>query len=139
MVVNLATGQLGFAGSSERKADITPIASGTERLSQPRPVRFHLKTDPNGSIQYGLVAEEVDKVYPELVIRDNNGKIQGVRYDELAPMLLNEMQRDNQRALTQDATIAAQATKIALLEQQLAGIQASLVNLQPKDEFVSRR
>jgi len=65
----------------------------SERLAQLRPVSFHLKTDPGGAIQYGLIAEEVNKVYPELVVRDKDGKMQGVRYDELAPILLNEMQR----------------------------------------------
>jgi hypothetical protein len=52
-----------------------------------------LKTDPNGMVQYGLIAEQVNKVYPELVIRDEAGAIQGVRYDELGPMLLNEVQQ----------------------------------------------
>jgi len=72
----------------------------------------------------------VDKIYPELVIRDDAGKIQGVRYDELAPMLLNEM-RQQRMQMTQK--IDSQTAKIASLEQQLAGIQAALVKLQPKD------
>jgi trimeric autotransporter adhesin len=116
VVVNPATGQLGYAGSSERyKTEITPIGSTSEKLSQLRPVSFHIKTDPTGAIQYGLIAEEVDKVYPELVIRDNDGKIQGMRYDELAPMLLNEVQKEQ-------ATIAAQAAKIAALEQKVTEV-----------------
>ena len=56
--------------------------------------------------RYGLIAEEVAKFYPELVVRDGNGRIDGVRYDELAPMLLNEMQKEH-------ATIEAQSKKIA--------------------------
>jgi hypothetical protein len=83
-------------------------------------------------VQYGLIAEEVDKVYPELVIRDEAGKIQGVRYDELAPMLLNEAQK-------QQRVNAAQAEKIASLERQLAGIQAALANLQPTHQLVAQR
>jgi hypothetical protein len=63
------------------------------KLTQLRPVTFHLKTDPAGALQSGLIAEEVAQVYPELVIRDQNGRIDGVRYDELAPMLLNEVSR----------------------------------------------
>jgi hypothetical protein len=74
----------------------------------------------------------VSKVYPELVVRDSKGRIDGVRYDELAPMLLNEVQR-------QQEVNAVQAARIALLEQQLAGIQAALANLQPKDKFVAQR
>jgi trimeric autotransporter adhesin len=89
-----STGQLGIQGSSERfKTDIAPMPDLSVKLSQLRPVTFHYKTDPKGIQQYGLIAEEVDKVYPELVIRDDQGKIQGVRYEELAPMLLKEMQK----------------------------------------------
>jgi hypothetical protein len=54
---------------------------------------FHLKTDPKGALQCGLIAEEVAKVYPELVIRNEAGRIYGVRYDQLAPMLLNKVQK----------------------------------------------
>jgi hypothetical protein len=128
-----SSGQLGVLASSERyKSAIKSMGANTEKLQQLRPVSFHLKTDPNGPVQYGLIAEEVAKVYPELVIRDDAGKIQGVRYDELAPMLLNEVQKEH-------ATIAAQNQKIASLEQRLAGIQAALVQLQSKDDLVAQR
>jgi hypothetical protein len=60
-------------------------------------------------VQYGLIAEEVNRVYPELVIRDGNGAIQGVRYDELAPMLLNE--------------VSAQARELSHVQQQLAELK----------------
>jgi hypothetical protein len=87
----ISSGQLGVLASSERyKTAITPIGTTTEKLQQLRPVSFHLKNDPKGVVQYGLIAEEVAKVYPELVIRDGAGQIQGVRYDELGPILLNE-------------------------------------------------
>ena len=70
-VVVTPSGQLGVLASSERyKTDSTPIAGTIEKLSQLRPVSFHLKNDPAGPVQYGLIAEEVDKVCPELVIRD---------------------------------------------------------------------
>ena len=86
------TGRLGVLASSQRyKTAIAPIGDSTEKLRQLRPVSFHLKSDPKGAIQYGLIAEEVAKVYPELVIRNERGRIDGVRYDELAPMLLNEV------------------------------------------------
>ncbi len=127
--------------SSERyKTAIVPLgATGTEKLKQLRPVSFHLKTDPKGAVQYGLIAEEVDKVYPELVIRDAAGTIQGVRYDELAPMLLNEVQKQQRINAAQAEQNNAQAAKITSLEQQLAGIQAALVKLQPKDQLVAQR
>jgi hypothetical protein len=116
VVVVDSYGRLGVqAVSSERfKMAIEPMGSNTARLGQLRPVSFHLKSDPNGALQYGLIAEEVAKVYPELVIRNEQGRIDGVRYDELAPMLLNEVQQ--------------QQEKIAAMEQQLAQIQVALLN-----------
>jgi len=88
------SGQLGVLASSERyKTAIAPIGADTGKLQQLRPVSFHLKSDPNGAVQYGLIAEEVDKVYPELVVRDAAGQVQGVRYEELTPMLLSEVQQ----------------------------------------------
>jgi hypothetical protein len=87
------------------------MGTQTEKLSQLRPVSFHLKSDPQGDVQYGLIAEEVAKAYPELVTRDLNGRIDGLRYEELAPMLLNEIQKEQ-------ATVAAQAASIASLEEK---------------------
>jgi hypothetical protein len=122
-VVVSANGQLGVLASAERyKTDIASLGTTSEKLASLRPVSFHLKSEPNGTIQYGLIAEEVDKVYPELVIHDKEGKIQGVRYDELAPMLLNEMQK-------QQATIAAQTAEIHTLEAQSAETQKQLAEL----------
>jgi hypothetical protein len=122
-VVVTPSGQLGVLASSERyKTDVRPLDSDADRLSQLRPVSFHLKSEPGGAVQYGLIAEEVDKVYPELVIRDLEGRVQGVRYDELAPMLLHEVQRQQQ-------VNAAQAAMIEALQQQIAAIQATLGKL----------
>ena len=132
-VVITAAGQLGVKASSERyKTDIAPMGSVSEKLRQLRPVSFHLKTNPEGEVQYGLIAEEVANVYPELVIRDASGRIDGVRYDELAPMLLNEVQKEHEHALAQDAQISE-------LKAQLAEVHAALASLQPKDQLVARR
>jgi endosialidase-like protein len=122
------------------------MGSRTANLQALRPVEFRLKSDPHGAVQYGLIAEEVAKVYPELVIRDRTGRIDGVRYDELSPMLLNEMQEQQRVMAAQSAMIAAQDqraavqdTKVAQLQEQLAGIQAALVKLQSTDQLVARR
>ena len=120
-----STGQLGVQGSSERfKTDIVPIPESSDKLRQLRPVAFHYKMDPNGVRQYGLIAEEVDKVYPELVIRDPSGKIQGVHYEELAPMLLSEVQK--------------QAAEIRDLKKMLARTQAGLEKLQSQADGTTR-
>jgi hypothetical protein len=112
-----STGQLGVQASSERyKTAVTSMGSRTEKLRQLRPVTFRLKTDPKGDVQYGLIAEEVAQVYPELVIRDSAGRVEGVRYDELAPMLLNEMQQ--------------QAAQLREVRQELVELKAALLDLQ---------
>jgi hypothetical protein len=166
-----SSGQLGVLASSGGGGGygvggtvITPMGKNTEKLRQLRPVSFHLKSDPKGALQYGLIAEEVDKVYPELVIRDDTGKIQGVRYDELAPMLLNEMQQQQRITAAQTAEIrdlkqkqqiqlaaqsehaAAQDAEIRALKQQVAGfadlkqeLHAALRQMQAKETLVAQR
>ena len=80
VAVNAATRQIRYAASSERyKSDISSLGTVTDKLVQLRPASFHVKSDRSGAIQYGLIAEQDAKVYPELVIRDAEGRIQGVR------------------------------------------------------------
>jgi Chaperone of endosialidase len=111
------SGQLGVMASSERfKTEVEGMGTASEKLEQLRPVTFKLKTDPQGTTQYGLIAEEVARVYPELVIRGADGRIDGVRYEELAPMLLNAVQQ-------QQAKLAAQAEQIEDMRQQLGRVR----------------
>ena len=115
-----SSGQLGVLASSERfKTEVAPMGSATALLQRLRPVTFQLKTDPSATRQYGLIAEEVDKIYPELVIRDRDGKIQGVRYEELAPMLLNEVQ-------SQARELSDQRRQLAALKRQNQSMQAAI-------------
>jgi len=108
--------------SSERyKTAIAPMGSDTAKLGQLRPVSFRLKSDATGTRHYGLIAEEVAKVYPELVIRDESGRIDGVRYDELAPMLLNEVQNKN---AAQDAEVHELKQQQLQMRQQIAELTA---------------
>jgi hypothetical protein len=130
-------GQLGTVSSSIRyKEDVQLMADASERLLKLRPVKFrYKKADASGEkpIQYGLIAEEVAEVYPELVVRDaTTGRIDGVRYDELAPMLVNEMQQEHQKN-------AAQEAEIHDLKQQMAAMHAALLKVQGKDESVAQR
>jgi hypothetical protein len=148
VVVVDSAGRLGVqAVSSERfKTAITPMGSNSAKLEQLRPVTFHLKTDPKGALQYGLIAEEVAKVYPELVVRDGTGRIDGVRYDELAPMLLNEVQQQRKQMTEKiDAQAAEirdlkqQQKAVGEMQQQMAEMHAALLKLQTKDELVANR
>jgi hypothetical protein len=138
-----SAGQLGVLASSERyKTAITSMGTHSDSLNQLRPVSFRLKSEPHGTLQYGLIAEEVDKVFPELVIRDAEGKIQGVRYDELAPLLLKEVQQQQKRMSAQAQEILAlrlQQRAVVELRRQMAEMQAAMLKLQSKDELVARR
>jgi len=108
-----ATGQLGVLASSERyKTKVTSMGGSSKRLRALRPVTYELKSDPRAGTQYGLIAEEVARVYPELVVRGAGGEIEGVRYEELTPMLLNELQR--------------QQTELAQVKAQLAALSRTV-------------
>jgi Chaperone of endosialidase len=94
VIIDTATGQLGTLTSSARyKQDIAPMASQSEGVLQLHPVTFAYKADAQHVKHYGLVAEEVAVVYPELVTHAASGEVQAVKYQELIPMLLNELQR----------------------------------------------
>src|SRR5439155_19344599 len=85
-----AAGQLGTVSSSERfKKDIASMGKTSEAIFSLRPVTFHYKDDPTNIPAFGLIAEEVAKVSPDLVIRDGEGKVFIVRYVFLNVMLLN--------------------------------------------------
>ena len=95
--INTATGRIGIGPSSERyKQDIATMGARSSGVSQLRPVTFVYKGDASRATHYGLVAEEVLAVYPELVTRTATGEVQAVKYLELIPMLLNELQRQQQ-------------------------------------------
>jgi len=125
------SGQLGVLASAERfKTDVETMGAASERLAQLRPVTFKLKTDPKGTLQYGLIAEEVAKVYPELVIHGADGRIDGVRYEELAPLLLNGVQQQQARLIAQARKADAEAQVIHELEAQAdqADAQARIIH-----------
>ncbi len=136
-----STGQLGVTVSSERfKTGIAPMGERSAQIAHLRPVTFHLKSDPRGALQYGLIAEEVAKVYPELVIRDGSGRIDGVRYDELAPMLLNEVQQQAARIRElEEQQLRDRQAQAAALRSLKEEFQAALSKLPAKDELVAGR
>src|SRR5262249_11872540 len=89
---------------------------------QLRPVTFRYKQDAQGQQQYGLIAEEVAKVYPELVTKGADGKVESVQYHELIPMLLNEVQHQQHEI----AGLKAQVQQVEELKAQNARLQAAL-------------
>ena len=128
-----SNGQLGTSPSSGRyKDDIADMDATSSALMKLRPVTFHYKSDRNPAgraLQYGLIAEEVDKIYPGLVAHAADGRIETVMYQFLPPMLLNEFQKQQRTIEAQAARIEAlerQAADIAMLKQQLALVQAAL-------------
>jgi len=97
-------------------------------------VSFRYKQDPQGVQQYGLVAEEVATVYPELVTKGEKGQVEGVQYQELIPLLLNEVQHQQQELAAvkaQNANLAAQNAYLrSVMAQQHAAVAARLERLE---------
>ncbi|HTO86405.1 MAG TPA: tail fiber domain-containing protein, partial [Thermoanaerobaculia bacterium] len=130
-----ANGQLGTISSSvTTKRDIEDIDQERALLLKLRPVSFFYKTDTEGIRQYGLVAEEVAKVFPELVQFSADGQPETVRYHFLAPLLLSELQCQQKTIVDQERMIATQseemknlASRLQRLEEQIARTAAGTV------------
>jgi len=94
-----SAGQLGTMNSSRRfKDDIADMGEASSALMKLRPVTFHYKSDQNPAgrrLQYGLIAEDVAEVYPDLVVYDSDGKPETVRYHLVNALLLNEVQKQH--------------------------------------------
>ena len=130
-----SAGQLGTASSSRRyKSDIKPMDKASEPTLALKPVSFRYKVHKDTTPQFGLIAEELAQVNPDLVVRDKNGEIYTVRYDAVNAMLLNEFLKEHRKVEEQQAiitelksTVAQQQqglqTVIARVEQQAAEIQ----------------
>ena len=125
-----SNGNLGTTSSSRRyKEDIQDMADASNGLLRLRPVTFRYKkpySDGSQPVQYGLIAEEVADVYPDLVARSAGGQIETVKYQVLGPMLLNEMQKQGSTIAAQKEQIEAQAQRIRSLEERLARIEGAL-------------
>ena len=120
-VVVDANGQLGTVASAVRfKKEIKPIDKTSEAILALKPVSFQYKSDSKGTPQFGLIAEEVAKVNPDLVVRDRKGEIYSVRYEAVNAMLLNEFLKAHRR-IEEQAKRIDQLT--AQLKQQAAQIQ----------------
>ncbi len=115
-------GKLGTMTSSARfKEEIKPMGTASEAILALRPVSFRYKkeTDPQGIPQFGLVAEEVEKANPDLVIRDAEGKPQTVRYEQINTMLLNEFLKERRKVEKLEATVADLASQLKRVTAQI--------------------
>ena len=127
-------GKLGTATSSQRfKQEIKPMGNASESLLALKPVSFRYKKeiDPEGKPQFGLVAEDVEKVNPDLVVRDKEGKLYSVRYDQVNAMLLNEFLKEHRKNQEQEATIARLQKQIGALTAGLQKVSAQLEVIKP--------
>lgn len=110
-MIDATTGQLGTVVSSQRfKDEIKPMDKASEAILLLKPVTFRYKheLDPKAIPQFGLVAEEVEKVNPDLVVREANGKVYSVRYEAVNAMLLNEFLKQHRKVEELEATVAQQ-------------------------------
>ena len=136
-------GQIGVAPSSARfKDEIKPMDKVSEAIHALRPVTFRYKKeiDAERTPEFGLVAEEVEKVNPDLVVRDAEGKVYSVRYDAVNAMLLNEFLKAHQKIEEQPATIAQLRSMLAKQEtidaNQQKQIEALTAGLQKVSEQI---
>ena len=137
-VVVDGNGQLGTVASSARfKKNIKPMDKTSEAILALKPVSFQYRSDSKGTPQFGLIAEDVAKVNPDLVVRNRDGEIYSVRYEQVNAMLLNEFLKEHRTVqdlkstvAKQEATIAQQQTsfqsKLAEQERQIEALTAGL-------------
>jgi hypothetical protein len=124
-----SVGRLGTVTSSRRfKEEIQTMGHASEALFALKPVTFRYKKeiDPQRTPQFGLVAEDVEKVNPDLLVRDNEGKPYSVRYDQVNAMLLNEFLKEHKTVQEQGATIARLQKQIDALTAGLQKVGAQL-------------
>jgi uncharacterized coiled-coil protein SlyX len=126
-----SNGQLGTqapASSRRFKKEIKPMDQTSEAILGLKPVTFYYKSDSERTPQFGLIAEEVAKINPDLVVRDHNGEIYTVRYEAVNAMLLNEFVKEHRKVEEQRATIAElksnSAKQAAMVAQQQKQIEA---------------
>jgi len=142
-VVIDSDGQLGTVSSSRRfKKEIKPMDTASEAILALKPVTFQYKSDKTNRPEFGLIAEEVAAVNPDLVVRDENGEIYTVRYEAVNAMLLNEFLKEHRKNEEQQATIARlkstdakQEATIANQQKQIEALTAGLQKVSVKLEL----
>jgi hypothetical protein len=139
-VIVSETGQLGTISSSRRfKKQIKPMDQASESILALKPVTFNYKTDKTNTPQFGLVAEDVAAVNPDLVVRDENGEIYSVRYEAVNAMLLNEFLKEHRKISQLEATLTQQQTsfqsKVAEQEKEIEALRSRLQKVSAQIEM----
>jgi hypothetical protein len=132
-------GQLGTAPSSQRfKDEIEPMDKASEAILALKPVTFRYKKDldPDKIPQFGLIAEEVAKVNPDLVVRDKDGKPYSVRYDQVNAMLLNEFLKEHQKVQRLEAALAAMNEQLKAQDAKIDKVNAKVEASKPASPMV---
>jgi endosialidase-like protein len=131
-------GQLGTLSSSRRfKKGIKPMDKASKAIFGLKPVTFHYKSDGTATLQFGLIAEEVAEVNPNLVVRDEKGEIYTVRYEAVNAMLLNEFLKEHAKVDEQDRKIQKQDATIAELKNNIKTLVARIEEQDAKIQRVS--
>ena len=131
-------GQLGTMSSSQRfKKDIKLMEGTSGSVLNLKPVTFHYKNDKSNIPQFGLIAEEVAKIDPDLMAHDKDGEIYTVRYDAVNTMLLNEFLKEHKKVEAQGREIVEQKATISELRKEMATFNARLKEQDSKLQKVS--
>ncbi len=139
VVIN-SDGKLGTINSSRRfKEKIKPMGQASEALLALKPVTFHYKKeiDPERVPQWGLVAEDVEEVNRDLVVRDKEGKVNTVRYEAINAMLLNEFLKEHRKVDAQDRRLQEQETMITRLNSTVEKQEAAAAQQQKEIQAVT--
>jgi trimeric autotransporter adhesin len=122
-----SAGQLGTISSSRRfKHEIEPMDEASEAILALKPVTFRYRSDSKDTPQFGLIAEDVAEVNPDLVVRDENGEIYSVRYDQVNAMLLNEFLKEHNKVLELETTVTQQQKNFERQQKQIDSLTSNL-------------
>ena len=141
--INPLTHQLfRFTSSARYKKDIKPMDKASESIFALKPVTFHAKNDAKGILLFGLIAEEVAKVNPDLVCRDAEGRPDSVVYEQISVMLLNEFLKEHKKVEEQQSKIDSQQASLtelkATVAQQAKGMEVLTAQLKEQAAQIQR-
>jgi hypothetical protein len=131
-----SSGQLGTTSSSRRfKKEIRPMEQASESILRLKPVTFQYKSDNTNTPQFGLIAEEVADVNPDLVVRDEKGEIYTVRYDQVNAMLLNEFLKAHRQVQEQQNQIEKLTAQMKEQAEQIRKVNEKMEMSRPAPQM----